>query len=36
MDKEKLLTLAGAGLDEVERLSRELGRQIDVDRSALV
>lgn len=29
MDEEKLLMLAGAGLDEVERLSRELSRPID-------
>ena len=36
MDKEKLLALVGAGLDEVERLSRELGKPIDVDRSALI
>ena len=36
MDKEKLMALVGVGLDETERLSRELGRPIDVDRSALV
>lgn len=36
MDKEKLMALVGVGLDEVERLSQELGRPIDVDRSALV
>ena len=36
MDRDALLTLAGVGLDETERLSRELGRPIDVDRSALV
>lgn len=36
MDKEKLLALVGVGLDEVERLSRELGKPIDVDRSALI
>lgn len=36
MDKEKLMALAGVGLDETERLSQELGRPIDVDRSALV
>lgn len=36
MDKGKLLALAGVGLDEVERLSRELGKPIDVDRSALI
>lgn len=36
MDKEKLLALVGVGLDEVERLSRELDKPIDVDRSALI
>ena len=36
MDEERLLTLADTGLDETERLSQELGRPIDVDRSALV
>ena len=36
MDKEKLMALVGVGLDETERLSQELGRPIDVDRSALV
>lgn len=36
MDKENLLALVGTGLDEVERLSRELGKPIDVDRSALI
>lgn len=36
MDRDALLTLAGVGLDETERLSRELGRPIDVDRSAIV
>lgn len=36
MDKENLLALVGVGLDEVERLSQELGKPIDVDRSALI
>ena len=36
MDSEKLLTLADAGQDEAQRLSRELGKPIDVDRSALI
>lgn len=36
MDRDALLALAGVGLDEVERLSRELGKPIDVDRSALI
>ena len=36
MDRDALLTLVGVGLDETERLSQELGRPIDVDRSALV
>ena len=36
MDRDALLALASAGLDETERLSRELGRPIDVDRSTLV
>lgn len=36
MDEEKLLTLAGVGLDETKHLSRELGKPIDVDRSALI
>ena len=36
MDRDALLALVSVGLDEVERLSRELGRLIDVDRSALV
>ena len=36
MDRDALLTLAGVGLGETERLSQELGRPIDVDRSALV
>lgn len=36
MDSEKLLTLADAGRDEAQHLSRELGKPIDVDRSALI
>ena len=36
MDKATLMALVGVGLDETERLSQELGRPIDVDRSALV
>ncbi len=36
MDRDALMALVGVGLDETERLSRELGRPIDVDRSALV
>lgn len=36
MDRDALLALAGVGQDEVERLSRELGKPIDVDRSALI
>ena len=36
MDREALLALVSTGLDEVERLSRELGKPIDVDRSALI
>ena len=36
MDKEKLLALAGAGPDEVERLSRELDKPIDIDGKALI
>lgn len=36
MDRDALMALVGVGLDETERLSQELGRPIDVDRSALV
>ncbi len=36
MDRDALMALVGVGLDETERLSRELGRPIDVDRNALV
>ena len=36
MDKENLLALVGTGLDEVERLSRELGKPIDIDGKALI
>lgn len=36
MDRDPLMALVGVGLDETERLSQELGRPIDVDRSALV
>ena len=36
MNRDALMALVGVGLDETERLSQELGRPIDVDRSALV
>ena len=36
MDRDALLALVSTGLDEVERLSRELDKPIDVDRSALI
>ena len=36
MDGDTLLALAGVGLDEVERLSQQLGKPIDVDRNALI
>ena len=36
MDRETILALAAAGQGEVERLSRELGKPIDVDGKALV
>lgn len=36
MDRDELLALADVGQDEAQRLSRELGKPIDIDRKALI
>lgn len=36
MDRETLMALAAVGQDEVERLSQQLGKPIDVDCNALI